>query len=164
MKDNKSRKADAQSHSHEKPETSIDLNAVLASLPHDKRAVIQSAIFAMEQRSFSGPLPAPEDFAEYERILPGATDRIMKMAEKQVDHRIESEKAIINNKFGQSKLGQLLGAVLVALFGIIALVLGLKGHDSLAKGIGVTTVIAVAVVFVLNKLPFFDKGDEDDGA
>jgi uncharacterized membrane protein len=28
----------------------------------------------------SGPLPPPEDLAEYERVLPGSADRIIKMA------------------------------------------------------------------------------------
>src|SRR5262245_61409702 len=29
----------------------------------------------------SGPLPCPEDYAEYERVLPGSAHRILKMAE-----------------------------------------------------------------------------------
>ena len=107
-------------------------------------------------------MPAPEDFAEYEKCLPGSTDRILKMAEKQVDHRIDAEKLIIKSKFKQSSIGQILGAILVALFGVVALVLGLNGHDDLAKSIGVTTVVGVAAVFVLNKLPFFNKEKEED--
>ena len=141
--------------------TPTDVNAVLESLPKEKREAIMSAMFAMEQKTYSGPLPAPEDFAEYEKCLPGSTDRIIRMAEKQVDHRINSEKTIIEKKFKQSGIGQILGAILVALFGIIALVLGLNGHDDLAKSIGVTTVVGVAVVFVLNKIPFFNKEVED---
>lgn len=48
-------------------DTPVDLNAVLESLPKDKREIITSAIYAIEQKSYSGPLPAPEDFAEYEK-------------------------------------------------------------------------------------------------
>ena len=157
----KDKKTEIQKESNKETDIPVDVNAVLESLPKEKREILQSAIFAMEQRSFSGPLPAPEDFAEYERCLPGSTDRILKMAEKQVDHRIDAEKTIINNKFKQSGIGQILGAILVALFGIIALVLGLNGHDDLAKSIGVTTVVGVAIVFVLNKLPFFNKEKDD---
>lgn len=79
----------------------VDLNAVLESLPEDKRDVIMSAMYAIEQKSYSGPLPAPEDFAEYEKILPGSTDRILKMAEKQVDHRISSDNKIIITPTGK---------------------------------------------------------------
>lgn len=143
--------------------TPIDLNSVIQSLPEDKREIIQGALLAIsESRTFSGPLPAPEDFAEYEKVLPGATDRIMKMTEKQVEHRIESEKKIIDNKFRQSGRGQIIGAILVGVCIIASVVLGLYGHDWLAGCIGVTTVIGVAVVFVLNKNPSSSKADEED--
>lgn len=33
----------------------------------------------------SGPLPAVQDFSGYESVLPGAADRIMKMAETSID-------------------------------------------------------------------------------
>lgn len=140
----------------------VDLNAVLESLPEDKRDVIMSAMYAIEQKSYSGPLPAPEDFAEYEKILPGSTDRILKMAEKQVDHRISSDNKIIDNTYRQSGRGQILGAILVVMFGVIILIFGLTGHDSLAKYIGVTTVIGLAVVFVLNKIPLQNDKKIDD--
>lgn len=140
----------------------VDLNAVLESLPEDKRDVIMSAMYAIEQKSYSGPLPAPEDFAEYEKILPGSTDRILKMAEKQVDHRISSDNKIIDNTYRQSGRGQILGAILVVMFGVISLILGLTGHDNLAKYIGVTTVIGLAVVFVLNKIPLQNDKKIDD--
>lgn len=140
----------------------VDLNAVLESLPEDKRDVIMSAMYAIEQKSYSEPLPAPEDFAEYEKILPGSTDRILKMAEKQVDHRISSDNKIIDNTYRQSGRGQILGAILVVMFGVISLILGLTGHDSLAKYIGVTTVIGLAVVFVLNKIPLQNDKKVDD--
>ena len=48
------------------------------------------------------------------------------------------------------------------MFGVISLILGLTGHDSLAKYIGVTTVIGLAVVFVLNKIPLQNDKKIDD--
>lgn len=41
----------------------------------------------------SGPLPAVEDFAGYERVVPGAGDRILTMAERQQDGRLEHNRA-----------------------------------------------------------------------
>ncbi len=140
----------------------IDLNKVLSSLPKEKREIIRSAIFAMvEERHFSGPLPPPEDFAKYEEYLPGSADRILKMAEKQSDHRIASEKKIIDYKTNAGKTGQILGFILVLCCISASLILGLYGHDVLARWIGVTTVFCVAVVFVLNKIPYSRK-DEDN--
>lgn len=141
--------------------TPVELNEVLASLPEDQRNKIQSAIFSMvEERHFSGPLPAPEDFAKYEKMLPGSADRILRMAEKQSDHRIKSESMIIDHKVKVGERGQILGFILVVLCIATALILGLKGHDVLARWIGVTTVTCVAVVFVLNKIPFSRKNEE----
>ena len=70
-----------------------------------------------EERSFSGPLPPPEYLDAYEKTLPGAPDRILVMAEKQVDHRIDVEKTIVKKKFNQSTLGQIIGAILILFFG-----------------------------------------------
>ncbi|MDE5560314.1 MAG: DUF2335 domain-containing protein [Bacteroidaceae bacterium] len=134
----------------------------IENLPADDRDKIKAAIFTqIEQKSYSGPLPAPDDFAKYEQILPGATDRILKMAEAQVNHRIKTEETIVTNGLKQSRTGQWLGAILAALFVIVACILGLNGHDGLGGAIGVTTVIAVIVVFVLNKMPSFNKAEDN---
>ncbi|WP_373565396.1 DUF2335 domain-containing protein [Bradyrhizobium diazoefficiens] len=39
-----------------------------------------------------GPIPSPEQFGGYEQILPGSADRILKMAEKEQDHRHDWER------------------------------------------------------------------------
>jgi uncharacterized membrane protein len=44
--------------------------------------------------SFSGPLPPPEVLQNYNQITPGAADRIISMAEKQSQHRQESEMRV----------------------------------------------------------------------
>jgi len=50
----------------------------------------QGNIISMEMRSsFSGPLPPPQILADYERTMPGAADRIFKLAEaeQRADHK-----------------------------------------------------------------------------
>ena len=87
----------------------------------------------------------------------------MTMTEKQVDHRIDMEKRIVKRKFNQATLGQILGTILIIFFGYIAYNLAMNGHDNAAIAIGVTTVISLAVVFVLNKIPpIFPKKDTTD--
>lgn len=124
------------------------IDSVLKDLPKEKRDVIYSAFYAIE-RSYSGPLPPPDDFANYEQTLPGSMDRILTITEKQVDHRIEHE----NHESKLDGRGQIIGAVLVAMFGILSFLLAMFNHDSVALGMGCTTVVSVAVIFVLNKLP-----------
>ena len=125
-----------------------NIDKVLEELPKDKRDVIYSAFCAIE-RSYSGPLPPPEDFAKYEQNLPGSMDRILKLTEKQVEHRIELE----NSEVKLDIRGQIIGAALVALFGVLSFLLAMFDHENVALGMGVTTVISVAVIFVLNKVP-----------
>lgn len=85
-----------------------NINDILEELPEDKRKVIVSTMLAIEERSYSGPLPSPEDFKAYEQTLKGSTDRIMSMTEKQVDHRIDMEKTIVKKKFSRARWGRFL--------------------------------------------------------
>jgi uncharacterized membrane protein len=144
------------------PVTEEELKEALESIPEEKRNTIMSGIFAMvESRQFSGPLPAPEDFAKYEENLPGSAERILRMAEKQQEHRIESESKIIGYKTSVGKRGQWLGFILVILCIAASVMLGLFGHDWLAGCIGVTTVLGVAAVFVLGKEPNTKKNEQE---
>lgn len=143
-------------------EMPTDVTKVLESLPDDKRKVIIGALCAIEESSsFRGPLPPPEILKGYESILPGASERILKMAEKQQDHRMYIEKTIVERQTGQSGKGQTWGGILTVLFGIIALILGYTGHDVLAGIIATTTIISLVIVFVLRKVPKGDKEEKD---
>lgn len=55
--------------------------------------------------SYSGPLPPPSVLEGFERILPGAAERIFAMVEKQVDHRIDIEKNAIDSGIRNSAAG-----------------------------------------------------------
>ena len=41
---------------------------------------------------WEGPLPPPAALGQYDDILPGSAERIMRMAEAQAEHRIEQEQ------------------------------------------------------------------------
>ena len=45
------------------------------------------------EQSFQGPLPSPEAFASYEQTVPGAGDRILRLAEEEATHRRSQEIA-----------------------------------------------------------------------
>ncbi|MBU6321274.1 MAG: DUF2335 domain-containing protein [Patescibacteria group bacterium] len=70
----------------------------------------------------AGPLPAPEDLARYEQVLPGLADRIMAMAESQAKHRQSLESRVIWFDGTRATLGLLFGLV-IALAGVIGGVL-----------------------------------------
>ena len=45
--------------------------------------------------AFSGPIPPPAMFAQYEDALPGSADRILTQAEKEQDHRHQQEASLL---------------------------------------------------------------------
>jgi uncharacterized membrane protein len=66
----------------------------------------------MKSESFSGPIPHPKILKQYNEIVPGSANRIIKMAEKQQSHRIYLEKAVINSDINMAKRGQNFGFII----------------------------------------------------
>lgn len=129
-----------------------DINKVLDSLPEDSRRIIISTLCAIEESSsFKGPMPPPEMLKGYEEILPGASERILRMAEKQQEHRMKIETVIVDRQTRQSGYGQIWGGILAVLFGGISFILGYTGHDVLAGVIATTTIVGLATIFVLHR-------------
>ena len=63
----------------------------------------------MIRKSFHGPLPTPEDLARYNDIEPGLADRIVRMAEKQSDHRQMLEVIAVKSGAWNSRWGLVAG-------------------------------------------------------
>lgn len=50
----------------------------------------------VESMSYSGPIPHPMLLKEFNDVIPNGADRIMAMAEKQSEHRINIEDKVVN--------------------------------------------------------------------
>lgn len=99
----------------------------------------------------SGPLPPAEELLEYENVIPGGAERLLKMAENQSAHRLEMEKLIITSQQRQSARGQTYGLT-IGLAGILTgAVLSYLGHDWVGGTIAGTTVTGLVSVFVIGK-------------
>ncbi len=131
----------------------ISLEKIINELPKEEKEKFVAAIYAYEKKSWSGPLPSPEDFERYEKVLPGSMDRVLTVMEKQTDHRMETEKKELEARLRQTTRGQIIGASVVTLFGVFSFVLGMYSHDSVATGLGVATAVSLAVIFVLRQVP-----------
>ncbi|HOO50495.1 MAG TPA: DUF2335 domain-containing protein [Alphaproteobacteria bacterium] len=55
--------------------------------------------------SYEGPLPPAVEMEKYNRILPGAAERVFAMAEKDGDHRRSIEKDLVSKRFRADILG-----------------------------------------------------------
>lgn len=115
----------------------------------------------------SGPLPPVDVLKGYETILPGVADRIFAMSERQLEHRIaldnkgmELQKIHLENEAVKNQRGQYVGAFVAALCLATASILGFFGMEAAASIVGGSTIVALAIVFVLGRLPHKEKSDE----
>jgi len=61
---------------------------------------------------YVSPLPSASDMEAYDRICPGAFDRILAMAEKQQSHRHIQEDRAVRAEVRNATIGQVLGFLL----------------------------------------------------
>lgn len=130
-------------------ELSPDALEVVEAVP--KNMKLKAAIAFLSVKSHSGPLPSPETLAGYENAQSGAADRVITMAEKQQNHRMDLEKIAIRRQFNQSSAGQWIAAVLALSFLGGSVYLGINDHDVLAGTLGGATIIALVTVFITGK-------------
>ena len=90
-----------------------------------------------------------------------APERILTMAEKQMAHRFECEKKIIDSRIRESRIGQIM-AFIIAIFSIgIVCFLGYKGHDWLAGSI-TAIIVGLASIFLFKKSKEEKKDDAEN--
>ena len=119
----------------------------------------------MQLEAFSGPLPSPQMLAEYNTVVPDGAERLLRIFEQQVTHRMEldnkeieldnkeisNDQYSIEQQFRESNRGQIFGFV-IALVGIgSSIYLALHGHDIISEIFGTTTIVGLVAVFVIGK-------------
>ena len=87
---------------HGANEEKVSREKIINELPKEEKDKFVAAIYAYEKKSWSGPLPSPEDFERYEKVLPGSMDRVLTVMEKQADHRIAEEKKELDARLRQA--------------------------------------------------------------
>lgn len=115
---------------------------------HQPKAAAQSQIrhpsvaeMTLEARSFQGPLPHPEQLAQYAQISPAYADRIITMGEKEQESRL-ADAALVRRTQGKILTrGQIFGFILslAIIVGGIMMIMADKptsGFISIIAGIG----------------------------
>ena len=108
---------------------------------------------------WSGPLPPPDALAKYEATTPGAAERILSMAEREMEqrHRYENEMLRQDDDRLQKRcrldvLSMWLGFVCVLVLSALIGFAIYKGADSVAIGTAIGAIAAVAGLFTYSKL------------
>jgi uncharacterized membrane protein len=130
-------------HSDKDPDGSQ--NKKPAEPPKSTRIIQQ---VTQESLAFSGPLPHPTVLEGYEKTLPGAAERVIKMAENQAAHRQGIEKVVINSDSRNATLGVIF-AFIIAMTGLVfAYRLVMAGHGAEGTVIGALDLGALVGIFV----------------
>ncbi|UIX82261.1 DUF2335 domain-containing protein [Xylella fastidiosa] len=103
---------------------------------------------SVARSSWSGPLPAPDQLARFDEIVPGAAERIIKMAEQEGEHSREVQMLTVKAIIGLQRAG-LLSALMVAMLGLgLSFFLGITNHDTVAAILGGTSLTTVVLAFL----------------
>jgi uncharacterized membrane protein len=129
---------------------SVSSNAIIKHEDGTEEAVELTA-----KKVWSGALPRPEDFAKYAQVVPDAPERILQMAEKEQQHRINLESQIVPADNAAGARGQVLGALISILALCLAVVsnwLGAPWQLSIALvGVPVLSVARSLVTAIRSK-------------
>jgi uncharacterized membrane protein len=109
----------------------------------------RAALMASFSRSiYRSPLPPPEVLRGYDLVSPGLAERIVGMAERQSQHRMELEKIVVIGDHKKSWVGLVLGFVVACgvFYGSYDLVK--KGHDTAGTLLGGSALATLVSIFV----------------
>ena len=65
----------------------------------DQMAQAVVKVVMNKKEVYAGPIPHPDHLRQYEEIVEGSADRLIKMAENQSEHRRNQEDKILNAKY-----------------------------------------------------------------
>jgi uncharacterized membrane protein len=111
-----------------------------------------SARLAVHTRSFRGPMPPPEQLAQYDRIVPGAARSIVDEFQTNARHSRDIERLTLRGSIGKDTRAQFLAGSLVLIgFGLVY-ALAKDNHDGVAIAVAVTLLVSVLTAFLTGKV------------
>lgn len=110
----------------------------------------QSVTIARAQR-FEGPIPSPAVLEQYDKILPGAAERIIRMAESEAEHRHRLTSRHLESEIAEARWGQIL-AFFIGVFTIgCGTYAAIQGAELAGGFIGTTGVVGLVTAFILGR-------------
>lgn len=112
----------------------------------DQMAQAVVKVVMNKKEVYAGPIPHPDHLRQYEEIVEGSADRLIKMAENQSEHRRNQEDNILNAEIKNVNRGQIFGFILLmtCLIGGFILI----AFDK--NGMGIAAIITAVAGFALS--------------
>ena len=101
-------------------------------------------------RSWRGPMPDPQTLREYEEILPGAANRIIKMAEANTSERASVDRQLVRAEIDSGRTGQWM-AFGLSLFAFIASIVFFALGKNVAGGVMLSPPVIMLVKSMIQR-------------
>lgn len=104
---------------------------------------------SVQKHEWAGPLPPPSVLSEFDRVVQGGAERIMRMAESEQSHRHGIEKAIIDAETKAKSRGYWLGFLvsITSMAGAVGTIM-LGGHWAVSVALVGVPIASIVKAFV----------------
>lgn len=121
---------------------------VAALVPGPQRTQVVAQVIALvKEEKFSGPLPHPKHFKEYDDALPGSGDRLIRMVEQDLTHSQSLQTKALDADIADMKEGRRLGFAALVLLISGAILCGVIGQQTIALALlGASMVGAIGTL------------------
>jgi len=102
---------------------------------------------------YQGLIPSPDMMAKYKDIDPSLPLRIVQWTEDEGIHRRKIETKIARDAHATTIWGNVLGFLSVIVISALCFLFMINGHAREGMWIACTIIVALAIVFVLRKVP-----------
>jgi uncharacterized membrane protein len=103
-------------------------------------------------QEFSGPVPPPGLLAQYDKIIPGAAERILKMAENNSEHLINLDKKKLDAENTQLERGRKYSFKTVIIFALLTVIALFLHEEKAAIVIAGTTILGLVSIFISGRI------------
>lgn len=122
---------------------------VSAIVPKGQQAAVVAQVMTLVQEErFSGPIAHPRHLREYEQILPGSADRIIRMAEGNLRHAQEMQCKALQADIDDAKAGRLYGFIALISLIVAAAVTGWAGQKELSLSLVGVGALGTITAFI----------------
>lgn len=98
--------------------------------------------------AYRGPLPAPETLRAFDEVVPGLARQLTTLFDDQARHRMYLERKVVDSDVSQTRLGSVLGFVIVIAAVTAGTWLVSQGHSTEGVAAIIAAIASLAGVFV----------------
>lgn len=123
----------------------------IAAHPRSEQAQQQISVSIHQQQQWSGPIPPPQVLQELNQVIPGGAERVLRMAEREQEHRIGLERDGQAASREEARRGQYLGAAISGTAIVGAVVTAAMGAPAVVPIALVGVPVAAIIRAVVNR-------------